>query len=1298
MLKCEICKILVVVDSGGQENYTKYGEFNSDRTGANRGPIICSKRHIKSWLVMLVVSLLGMVGTVMALERHVPGQYSTIQAAIDDCNHGDIVLATDRTYVENLAPKQASFSNLQCNNSAIRVPLLYDPLNGSTSGIMTGGSFVPSGTNPWGLDMKQGWCPGTGDSQISYCASASIKKDKGTCEVWMKWHSTDYRYRVFSIIEKPAVRDEESGFKLKYSKGDGVLWLHGQAQDTGGSGASRKISFALGEWYHFAVVWNTMPGEERFEAYVNGLLCIERNHVANIQNTLCTGGEWISGDPVLYRYAEPSCGATNIYDEVAIYDYDKSGSEIYADYMQGRSPHTCTVLPQANMGEIDRIEILNKAPIVLGVDAFQLDVAYYDGDTEKSPPPVGNTTYLSNDPSVGIIDHSGLVTFVGPGLGNFTISYNEGRAEIAADSVLFPFGTPKGGSISAETWSLADSPIVIWDNVSIASGVLSIEPGVEVLCNLGAQMEIKDQAVLNAIGTSNDWISFNANSANRVPGTWVGLRIRENLNPSTFSFARIENCQTGVWSYDGTYSMDHCIITGTKKYAINGQGYGGQISIDHCTFSTNQYPGYGYDVVMIWADESSVTNSIIVNGGHYGLSGRVKTAAYNNVWHNSKNNWYDGVPQGPTDMSEDPMFLNPEQSNYALQALSPCIDMGDPNYPPDPDGTRTDIGAIYFDQSGLPQPDIAVNPASLEFGQTVVGRSSVRKLTISNGGNSGLNIIDVDCDNSAFVISQASFGVIPGDSRTITVTFSPRKQTKYEGLVSIRSNDNDEPLVQVSLRGIGCQLPSGDVIRVPKDYATIQDGLNAAKRWDTVLVSEGIYYENIVWPRTDNVTLRSVNGSMATGIDGSNAEESVIYVGNGQKGVLIEGLTLKNGIGSFSTAHSSIRFGGGILIDECVTAVIRKCRIAANGNTNSAEYCGGVYVSRASNATIDSCEIVNNLGPGIKYRISATDGLIKNCLIAENLGHGIFVQSSPIRICNNTICSNEWIGIYIYTPFPYISNNIIANNNSDGIGSNNTYCSDLVTFNNLWNNSPYHPTTAGDTPDKNGNISVDPVFVGGDPFDYHLTLDSPCIDAATDAGVYTDIEGNVRPFDYPGVDNNGELPEFDMGAYETVPGIEASLKFTPQTLNCYSKGKWIKASFVLPMGFTIKDVDSNTPAKIHPFGIESEYINVFVNKDGLVEIEVGFVRFDFCSAASDYESFEVTAVGRLVSGQNFYGTDTIRIINNSMQYIAGLALHWLEKDCGKPEWCGGFDVNQDCRVDFVDFAMFDGCCIELVGE
>ena len=78
-----------------------------------------------------------------------------------------------------------------------------------------------------------------------------------------------------------------------------------------------------------------------------------------------------------------------------------------------------------------------------------------------------------------------------------------------------------------------------------------------------------------------------------------------------------------------------------------------------------------------------------------------------------------------------------------------------------------------------------------------------------------------------------------------------------------------------------------------------------------------------------------------------------------------------------------------------------------------------------------------------------------------------------------------------------------------------------------------------------GNIDADPLFTLPAAGDYYLSEGSPCIDAGCDAGIYTDIEGNPRPFDFPNVDNNGELPEFDMGAYEAVPPGELAISIAP---------------------------------------------------------------------------------------------------------------------------------------------------------
>jgi hypothetical protein len=63
------------------------------------------------------------------------------------------------------------------------------------------------------------------------------------------------------------------------------------------------------------------------------------------------------------------------------------------------------------------------------------------------------------------------------------------------------------------------------------------------------------------------------------------------------------------------------------------------------------------------------------------------------------NNVQDGWP-GIGNIDSDPMFVDPEHLDFRLHWGSPCIDAGspDPQYD-DPDDTRADIGAFYYDQS-----------------------------------------------------------------------------------------------------------------------------------------------------------------------------------------------------------------------------------------------------------------------------------------------------------------------------------------------------------------------------------------------------------------------------------------------------------------------------------------------------------------------------------------------------------------------------------------------------------------------
>ena len=61
-----------------------------------------------------------------------------------------------------------------------------------------------------------------------------------------------------------------------------------------------------------------------------------------------------------------------------------------------------------------------------------------------------------------------------------------------------------------------------------------------------------------------------------------------------------------------------------------------------------------------------------------------------------------GVYAGTGNINADPMLADTAAGDYGLSPGSPCIDAGDAASPRDPDGTRADMGAVFFDHSKGP--------------------------------------------------------------------------------------------------------------------------------------------------------------------------------------------------------------------------------------------------------------------------------------------------------------------------------------------------------------------------------------------------------------------------------------------------------------------------------------------------------------------------------------------------------------------------------------------------------------------
>lgn len=110
-------------------------------------------------------------------------------------------------------------------------------------------------------------------------------------------------------------------------------------------------------------------------------------------------------------------------------------------------------------------------------------------------------------------------------------------------------------------------------------------------------------------------------------------------------------------------------------------------------------------------------------------------------------------------------------------------------------------------------PDISVNPVSLDFGKVLIGNTSTAKtITVSNAGAGNLNIgvISLGGTNPDQFSKQndtcSGQTILPSGTCTVDVKFSPTSAGAKSATLSIPSNDPDENPVNVSLSGNGVKV------------------------------------------------------------------------------------------------------------------------------------------------------------------------------------------------------------------------------------------------------------------------------------------------------------------------------------------------------------------------------------------------------------------------------------------------------------------------------------------------------------
>ncbi|MHC1741859.1 MAG: Calx-beta domain-containing protein [Syntrophobacteraceae bacterium] len=296
-------------------------------------------------------------------------------------------------------------------------------------------------------------------------------------------------------------------------------------------------------------------------------------------------------------------------------------------------------------------------------------------------------------------------------------------------------------------------------------------------------------------------------------------------------------------------------------------------------------------------------------------------------------------------------------------------------------------------------------------------------------------------------------------------------------------------------------------IYIPSDYATIQDGIDAAVDGDSVVVSDGIYagFGNVdLDSHGKQITLRSENGAAHTIIDCQTALGTRAFY-------LHTGETASTVLDGFTIANGKVADNGGAVLIRGTSPTIRNCIFTGNNAANG----GAISIEGASASRIQNCVIVKNSATGSTSKhgggvyvysddgTTAADVTILNCTIADNTagttagaGGGVYVEAAAGSAAGTAI---------------EVSNTIFNNSPDDLIPS---------------------ATTADVTVSTANNLFGDPSFKDGLNGDYHLTADSvSCIDMGDNAAASAlshDVEGNARS-----VDGDGDSTStVDVGAYE----------------------------------------------------------------------------------------------------------------------------------------------------------------------
>lgn len=601
---------------------------------------------------------------------------------------------------------------------------------------------------------------------------------------------------------------------------------------------------------------------------------------------------------------------------------------------------------------------------------------------------------------------------------------------------------------------------------------------------------------------------------------------------------------------------------------VEGTGYGVRASFGTTLIANNCFVGYPSD--------QPVTNAI----GNSGAS--TVDAQYNNRW---RFNGLSDLPLTATEFSSNPQFVSEAKYNYHILPGSPCIDAGNPALSSnDVNGTRNDLGA-YGGPDPMPEWVTMTLPREISLTGTAGFTGDTVSVSVDLSNAAGVKSISFDFLfdedlfkfqsasatplTSGFTVSSHSEGygkagvVLHGAAEIAsgggaiaflrfivgTVTHDNASAAIEVGSVQILDEDN-KPLDVLSVKNgtlvgrmlsvhpnyiyvaAGATDPGNGSVKQP--YPGIQEGIDAAKSGDTVMVASGDY--------TGPLTMKS--GVFVLGL-GANVVRIEVPGGPALMPAVAKFQKVTHsGISGFTLINNNAT--GNVVLLDSSSATVSQNRLEQGAG--GAEY---VLVDRGSTLTLTdnmfpesgggymqmmtvySAEVTvarnifQTVCPTTIYLSKGASATISNNSFSMPRGTmaAVWAEESPrTSITNNLFVATASAGLAIQ--FKDVKNGLVANNVFDGCAGgveggsstgkivNNIFVSSLYgikpspstehSYNMFWNNVT---NLAAGSKDSNESIA-DPLFENAPSGLYSLQQLSPARNAGIPSTEWNDVDGS----------------------------------------------------------------------------------------------------------------------------------------------------------------------------------------------